>query len=77
MNIIGENERLLRDFLQKNPKTNLTATITLTNGETGESVAINGTCVNNSQTQFKNVIDIVPNAAKMQSGLWFKILCES
>jgi hypothetical protein len=67
LNIIGENERLLRDFLQKNPKTNLTATITLTNGETGETVAINGTCVNNSQTQFKNIIDIVPNTAKMQS----------
>jgi hypothetical protein len=67
LNIIGENERLLRDFLQKNPKTNLTATITLTNSETGESVAINGTCVNNSQTQFKNVIDIVPNTAKLQS----------
>jgi hypothetical protein len=72
LNIIGENERILRDFLQKNPKTNLTATITLTNGETGESVAINGTCVNSSQTQYKNLIDIVPNTAKLQSGLWFK-----
>ena len=62
----------MRDFIQKHPKTNLTATVTLTNSETGETVAINGTCVNNSQTQFKNVIDIVPNTAKL-SGKWFKM----